>query len=57
MSKAYIVNAHGQRLGRAELEARIASALAEAETVLAPGILAELISDLSKRTAQASRQA
>ncbi len=55
--KAYIVNTQGQRLGREEMEVRIACALAEAQDVLTPGILAGLIADLVKRNAQASPRA
>lgn len=54
MTRAHIVNEHGQRLGRAELEARIAAALAEAQRVLAPGILSSLVEDLVAQHAHES---
>jgi hypothetical protein len=55
MNRAHIVTPDGHRLGREELEARIAIALAEAQSVLAPGILSSLISNLVAQHEQRSR--
>jgi hypothetical protein len=58
MTRAHIVNERGQRLGRAELEARIAAALDEAQRVLSPGILSSLVEDLvARHTRQTTRRA
>lgn len=55
MTRAHIVTPDGRRLGRDEIEARIAVALAEAQSVLAPGILASLIANLVEQHEQRAR--